>query len=199
MHEQAERLLGQLSAILALILPDLQPAALDAVIQGNDDGGRHRAVFGKGAALIGRVKASATAVTGAPAGKPEATKAQGILAQLDDRPHLRAALEVWAETPRTWPRLYRILDEIEADLGQPVDKAGLCSRNARERFTHSAQHPAVAGVDARHSAKRRIQPQRPMSWEEAESFIHNLLYSCATRAGSASPPDGAGGGGIRLV
>lgn len=177
-HETAQRLLKAYSAVVAVLQPGLRPATLDAVIGQRDDGTRKLYTFGQASITLGAIR-STTAPRNAPPQPAQPTQAQRILAQRDDRPHYRTALDVWAETPRAWPRLYRILEVIERDLGQTVDKAGFCSRNERERFTRSAQHPHVAGIDARHPGKKYAPPPNPMTHAEAEAFIGRLLQWAA--------------------
>ncbi len=82
---------------------------------------------------------------------------------------------LWADRPRSWPRLYRVLEEIEAHLGKNADHAGLCSDGERSRFRRSTQVPEVAGKDARHRVGLFQPPANPLTLQEAEAFIGRLL------------------------
>lgn len=89
---------------------------------------------------------------------------------------LRTAMILWADGNRTWPRLYRILEEIEHALGRRmVHKARLTSKAERLRFTQSACSPEIAGADSRHGPGKCSPPKEPMSIREAERFIASLL------------------------
>ncbi len=85
------------------------------------------------------------------------------------------ALSLWADPIRSWPRLYRVLEEIEQHLGQRVDGAGLCPFNQRQRFTHTANTAEVAGSDARHATGKFAAPGNPMTLPEATDFIGQML------------------------
>ena len=73
------------------------------------------------------------------------------------KPNLDQALKVWADPMRTWPRLYRLLEEIEGHLGKSANAAGLCSGKERTRFRQTAESPEVAGVDARQASGNSIR------------------------------------------
>jgi hypothetical protein len=116
------------------------------------------------------------------------TQAQILLsgARMDD--NLKFAVSLWGDPLRTWPRLYRVLEEIERYLGQPVQKAGFCSDNQRERFTRSANAAKIAGKDARHALDKFIPPKNPMDLKEATAFIGRLLQATLARAAARQPP-----------
>jgi hypothetical protein len=97
-------------------------------------------------------------------------------------PHLRLATLIWADEIRTWPRLYRVLEEVERSLGSTASKVGLCSDNQRDRFAHSANSAEVAGKDARHASGKYKPPDKPMSLDEATSFVGCVLEQSLRRA-----------------
>lgn len=89
---------------------------------------------------------------------------------------LHAAMILWADDNRSWPRLYRILEEIEHALGgRKVHEAGLTSKALRECFTQTANHHETAGADSRHGPKGWKPPKKPMSIRDAQAFIATLL------------------------
>jgi hypothetical protein len=91
-------------------------------------------------------------------------------------PHLQLAMQLWAEETRTWPRLYRVLEEIEQSFGGiQVDRLGFCSSNERERFARSANSPKVSGLDARHADRGHVPPTNSMSLTHAIQFLRSLL------------------------
>ena len=95
---------------------------------------------------------------------------------------LNMAMILWADNNRTWPRLYRILEEVEhAFNGQKLHKIGLLSKTEYDRFKHSANCHEIAGVDSRHGPNGHQPPKHPMTIYEAESFISNLLGHALSR------------------
>jgi hypothetical protein len=89
---------------------------------------------------------------------------------------LHMAMILWADSNRTWPRLYRILEEVEhAFEGHKRKEISLLQHADYERFKHSACHPEIAGVDSRHGPSCREPPKNPMTIREAERFISSLL------------------------
>jgi hypothetical protein len=109
------------------------------------------------------------------------TKAQVLLAAIGANDKLDQAVMIWATNDRTWPRMYRILEEVEAYLGASVSKSGFCTVEARRRFKHSAQPPLSAGDDARPLAGTD-PPANPMSFDEAVAFINGIILSALERA-----------------
>jgi hypothetical protein len=104
---------------------------------------------------------------------------------------LRSAMQLWADETRTWPRLYRMLEEIESAFGgRPVNSLGLCSSKERERFTRSANNPAVAGIDARHADMGHQPPKHPMTMQEANKFIGTLLVGALNKHQPPASKDG---------
>ncbi len=82
------------------------------------------------------------------------TKAQVLLAASNLDQRLKLVILLWADTNHTWPRLYRIMEEIEQILGKQINLAGLGSEGQRDRFKRSANTAEVAGKDSRHGSKK---------------------------------------------
>ncbi len=119
------------------------------------------------------------------------TRAQFLLAGSRVNDHLKMAVSLWGDPLRIWPRLYRVLEEIERYLGKEVHKAGLCSANQRKRFHRSANAAEIAGKDARHAQGKFRPPKNPMNLAEATNFVSGLLQDALDRA--ASEPELANG------
>ncbi len=97
------------------------------------------------------------------------------------------------------------MEEIEAYLNtgyvKPSGKGklpiapdyGVCSEAHYKRFTRSANHIDVAGLDSRHGHDpKKIAPDNPMSLTEGTVFIKQLLEKTldqqASRLAQASKP-----------
>ena len=173
--EVSEQLLDELVGVATLLWPSLRRPTLGAVCLEDETGKRKRYHFAsieEGIRLRDRTDAT---VNGMPSVRSGPTEAQRLLEASRRAKHAQTALLLWSDSHRTWPRLYRILEELEAELGTSVSKAGLCSDNERDRFNQSANSSAVAGKDSRHAAGKFAPPKRPMSLSEAASLIGSLL------------------------
>lgn len=169
-RDLAAQVLDEFSAVISLLWPSLQAPRLGTVFSEAEDGSRHGTQFGMVGTAISRTK-----LRGTFSGTSGPTQAQGLLAASRGASHLSTALLLWADPVRTWPRLYRLLEELKEHLGQPVSKAGLCSANELARFTQSANSADIAGKDARHASGMFEPPSRPMNLEQATSFARDML------------------------
>jgi hypothetical protein len=182
-HESALGLLDELFAIVSLLQTNLQKPRIATIFREEDDGTRQGFVQ-VSARVAARSKARGSAtVAGKEEGARGPTAAQRLAQGLGVDRHLSLAISLWADPVRTWPRLYRILEEVELYLGHPVSKEGWCRRNERERFTQSANHPAAAGADARH-AERNAPPKKPLTLGEATAFVSEMLRHGLLLAGT---------------
>ena len=173
-HAAAMEALDEFAAAVSVLDTHSKIPKTGGVVREDDDGKRHFTMFAEAGHFQIRGHAAAVFVSGA---KPErrATEAQRLLEQARRNKHLLAAASIWAELPRSWSRLYRIMQELERYLRQPLDKAGYCSRNERERFTRSANSAEASGKDARHAIGMYKPPSNPMSVREGRLFIHRML------------------------
>jgi hypothetical protein len=187
-YETALQAVDEFSASSTLLWSSLQRPKVGRVFRAINDDRRQAFVFLSGS-VSGRSKGRAIlAVDGIKEALQRPTQAQILLsgARMDD--NLKFAVSLWGDPLRTWPRLYRVLEEIERYLGQPVQKAGFCSDNQRERFTRSANAAKIAGKDARHALDKFIPPKNPMDLKEATAFIGRLLQATLARAAARQPP-----------
>lgn len=176
---EARRRLDKFTAVISLLWSDFRKPTVDSIIR-EDDGSRNIFVF-LSASLSARVKVNAVISGGVPGQQPQRTQAQELLDHATGRPHLQEALLIWGDPMRSWPRLYRILEEIEEDLGDDVNHVGLCSAKQRKRFRLSAQVPEAAGLDARHASEMFDPPPDPMMFDEAKVFIGQILLGALRR------------------
>lgn len=85
----------------------------------------------------------------------------------------RKALRLWAEGPRTFPRLSNIVELVEARAN--IAAKGWASQEELKRFHRTANHPEAAGDDARHARARSEPPPKPMTPLEAEELVRRIL------------------------
>lgn len=173
--EFAEAALDQLYAVGLLLWPSLHRPSVEAVVEETDDGQRRRYLFAsvhEALRLKDRFNATVDGVVQTP---QRPTDAQRLLAASLRGRHVQTAMLIWSDPRRTWPRLYRIIEELESELGSSVSKAGLCSDNERDRLKQSANSAEVAGSDSRHAVGKFSPPRRPMSLPEATGFVGTLL------------------------
>jgi hypothetical protein len=127
----------EFAAVIALLWPSFRRPSVGPVLREQDDGTRHRFIF-VSASMDARAKMRATlTVNDEKPGEQLPTQAQQLLAGSRISPNLTAALSLWSDPPGTWPRLYRILEEVERYLGEDASRAGLCTAQQRELFKRS--------------------------------------------------------------
>jgi|LakMenEpi03Aug12_release.lakeMendotaPanAssembly.Ray.scaffolds.fasta_scaffold376300_1 hypothetical protein len=121
--------------------------------------------------------------------------AQRAVTIADFDTHLDNALRLWGEASRSWPKLYRIAEEVTCSF-EPNEKRymsdvllseGLVdSRDEIHRFRHSACDPVVAGRDARHARSKMprevMNLEHPtMSHQDAVALVGSLLSRAIRR------------------
>lgn len=185
-RDLAAQVLDEFSSVISLLWPSLQAPRLGTVFAESEDGTRHGTQFGMVGTAVSRTK-----LRGTLSGTSGPTQAQRLLTASQSAPHLSTALLLWADPVRTWPRLYRLLEELKEHLGQPVSKAGLCSANELTRFTQSANSADIAGMDSRHASGRCKPPARPMNLEQATSFAREMLTKALSRQVATSENENA--------
>ena len=103
--------------------------------------------------------------------------------------HLDFAVRLWADSSRTWPRLYRILEEVYVSFrnkenehqSEVLSRFGLVdSKEDYLRFAHSANEVQQAGKDSRHAMGNNRPPQEAegldfISHAEAVQLVRNCL------------------------
>lgn len=181
-HEAALQAVDELSGVIKLLWSSFQRPRVGSVFREDANGKRKGFVFCAGSITV-RSKLCATAtVSGAGQNRKTPTQAQTLLYGSRMNGHLQSAMFVWADPLQTWPRLYRMLEEIELYLGQPAHKAGLCSYHQQERFTRSANTAEISGKDARHALDKYDPPKDPMNLSDATAFIGGLLQAVLSQA-----------------
>ena len=173
--QAARQVLDEFVAIILLLWPSLRVPTLGDVYYENDSGQRSRHLFAsihESVRAKDRVSVTVNGNSILPSGP---TEAQILLAVSRRAPRAQTAMMIWADPSRTWPRLYRILEELEMELGATVSKVGLCTDDQRQRFNRSANAAEVAGKDSRHAGGKFALPKNPMSLHDATSFVGGLI------------------------
>lgn len=174
-RREGDALLEEVSSIIRLLWTAFRPPVIRRYIEEDDAGKRKSHYVLKTVSAEFRIKSRAVILKN---GKREQTAAQSMRVIIEQCPNLSEALLIWADPRQSWPKLYRILEELESQLGRHVDQFDFCSSTERTRFTRSANSAHVSGRDARHAHGRAPPPANPMTWDEAKAFIQSLLYTC---------------------
>ena len=186
--EAAEQILDEFVAVVLLLWPALRRPTLGAVCIEDESGQRARHIFVSVHDAARAKDYAEVVVDSMPVARAGPTEGQQLLAASRKATSAQAAMMIWADPNRTWPRLYRILEELESELKSSVSKVGLCSENQRERFNQSANSAAVAGKDARHASGKYKPPKKPMSLLEATSFVGGLIQQTLRHVLARSAP-----------
>ena len=167
--EIAQDILDQMYGVLTVIQGSALRPKLNGYIFEKDDGTR------SGGILL----ASESRVALEPVASPK--QAQPIPASSASHDRLALALSVWAMEPRIWPRLYRIVEELNEFTRGQLISGGFCSKNQLKRFRQSSGSAEVASKDSRH-AFGNPAPPKPMTMGEAEEFVGKLLRDVLTKS-----------------
>jgi hypothetical protein len=173
-YAEANRRLPQLAGALQLTQPNLRAPTIGHVLREHDDGRRDVFVFVAGVEARAKAGAIGVALVDGVPQPPTSHPAQRLFTAANQHDRLSTALALWPDA-QSWPRLYRVLEEIERYLQKPINRAGLASDNQRDRFTQSANAAEVAGRDSRHAQGHAKPPRKPMTVTEARRFIGGVL------------------------
>lgn len=79
----------------------------------------------------------------------------------------------------TWISFYKVYEIIKDDIGsqQAIIKSGFVKKQKLKRFTQTAQSSLALGDEARHASKKCKPPAKPMTFDEAKSFIREFIIS----------------------
>jgi hypothetical protein len=169
-YEKTIEIVEEYSAIISVLCPRFSKPTVTTIFHENSGGIRKQHCFVFGGFACIKIQATGDE-------KPLKTEAHKLLEITRTDSQLMLVLYLWCDTPRTWPRLYRILEEIECYLGNKrICDVGLCANSQRERFRRTSNSAEVAGKDARHAVGKFKPPDKPMTLDEAVKFINALIY-----------------------
>ena len=100
-----------------------------------------------------------------------------LLAKSVKEADYREALYYLGRDSNPWFNLYKAFEIVSMANGGEAGlcEMGWCSRREMARFRHTANHPSGSGIDARHARLPSSGPLRPLSLEEAQSFVLGLI------------------------
>lgn len=138
--------------------------------------------------LVARIRVRAS-VRSIDCCRPSLPQRAVVVAECDT--HIDMALRLWGENSRTWPRLYRILEEVANSFGSGnkeymsvvLFSQGLVeSKEEILRFVYSACDPDIAGRDSRHAKGNHKTPRQlmnhrnpRMAHQEAVKLVGSVL------------------------
>jgi hypothetical protein len=98
-----------------------------------------------------------------------------------------------------WVNLYRLFEIIEADAGgiDQIERQGWATKAIIRLFKHTSNHPAAAGMEARHGVMPTEPPRKPMSLPEAKTLILGLTQ--AWLRSKAEVPDAKPSGAVPVT
>jgi hypothetical protein len=173
-RDLAEKLAEKMLGAARLFRPDFQPVKLGAVVKENEAGGKdiHISVSDS---IIGRNKGRASITFNGVEQKPSTPKPALWLNVAQNYEKVAHALRIWGKGPHDWINLYKILEIIESDVGGKIYQERWISKPEVTRFTQTANSAEALGDAARHAKKRIPPPPKPMTIQEAQHLIRELL------------------------
>lgn len=169
-HAEAERLLDEMAGALCVFLGHYVRPKVGTVYLLHLDGRKtgHHILKADGAVARTKARAKLDGSTGP-------TLPQQFVEAALRSAHLQTASLIWTDQVRTWPRLYRVMEEIQQHFGMPPYRAELCGRAEYKIFERTANSAEVAGLDARHALGKFEPPTMPMTLAGAEAFVGKVL------------------------
>lgn len=179
-HELAQRLADDVTAALAVHLGHFPRPKTGIVYREDDTGNRTAHHFLDADPSVVRSKSRLGSES-----SQGPTYPQLFLKVAATSEHLHSAMRIWSDPKKTWPRLYRIMEEVQQHLGTAPNKAGLCTKTELQRFEHTANSAEASGEDSRHALRKYHPPSKPMTLAEASRFVGGVLHETLQRTVAA--------------
>lgn len=180
-RDAAQAFVDEASAVISLLWPAFHKPRVGGVLR--DHGGGKRDTYVLVSTGEARLRFSVVGVLVGGTPSPPTPVAIRILEAAKSDQNLHRALHLWSDRPRSWHRLYVVIEELQHFVGGSLPSAGYCSEAELRRFTHTANNAEAAGLDARHAFNPNQQPpKKPMTLGEAESFVRTTLDAVLRRA-----------------
>ena len=180
--ERGIAIIKMLNGAMRLRVPSFSGVGEDGVTVIEEDGRRQHFAYGS-VSMQGRSRLRADATVLASDGgeqiepQPPPSNVESWLSLADTDQAVADALGFFREN--TWISLFKVYEIIEKDLGGggAIVRNGLAARKRLRRFTHTAQSSATLGDLARHAASRTEPPPQPMTIQEAELLLRQVMLS----------------------
>ncbi len=180
-RERGLVLLDLLNGAAKLYFDSYREIAEDGVAQIDDDGKLHRTFF---VSVVEEVRAkdrvSVVSILSDGSRVPvqlpsQDPKIRHWIKLARQHKHVADALHFFREN--NWFSLYKVFEIIRDDVGnkQSITSKGWVSSSELNRFTQTAQSRATLGDFARHASSNYVPPDNPMSLQEAQSLLKQLL------------------------
>lgn len=191
----SEVILGTLNGIIRLTTPDRSHVISQGFHKVRDDGNKEIAAWINAIGPLGSASIVAQVynvdgnlVESPPPGNP--MLGWLMLAQSDMAVSKALRLFGKAKSDHNWVSLYRIFEVIKEDVGTQLMYAkGWATKATITNFTRTANHPDVAGDDARHGATNDQLPPNPIALSEARALIELLLHRWLNHKTNSTPHD----------
>ena len=179
-RQRAIAIIKTLNGALKLHTPSFRGVSEDGVTTTEEDGRRHHYVYLEASiTLRSKLSANPTVSTSNStrqiAPLPSNLESWLSLAKTDKA--VADALHFLREN--TWSSLYKVYEIIMDDAGgqQAITQNGWATRHRLRRFTQTAQSRAALGDSARHAANEFKPPSQPMTIQEAELLLREVILS----------------------
>lgn len=84
-------------------------------------------------------------------------------------------LQLVSTHPRDWITLYKLYEIVRAEVGRDgIESRGWATAADLDRFTASANHPGVSGLEARHARLAGSSPTRTMALDTAINLMSTV-------------------------
>ncbi len=173
----AVNLLETLTGVARLSIPELQPLKLGALAKENATGGRDlNIVVNETIHIRSRVSGDITVNHNGVEQKPKTPIAVVGFKVAQNDEQVDRAMRLWGKDPNHWNNHYKILEIIMSDTGNNIFNDGWANKKKVGLLKRTANNSEALGDDAaRHAHRRNIPPPKPMTIQEAQHLIKELL------------------------
>ena len=188
--ENAKRLVGLLDNAAYIHFRNSSPFSIGDIVRIDDDGQKHRMVYGEANIILGPVRLKATAIVTGLDGKPIENKQEHpIITTLRvSKQHVQVSDALRFFRKGDWLSLYKAYEIVRDEIGeQEIIRRKWLTKKSKKRFTQTAQSRDVLGDNARHASRKFKPPNEPMLIDEANAIIGDLLQKWIDYLHNKSP------------
>jgi hypothetical protein len=170
----AEELIEKINGVSKLYRSDFQPLKIGAVVREKEDGSKDIHLSVSDSVIITcktRVKLSGNGDEHEPS-VPKPITWLNVAQKFEEVSH---ALRIWEKGPLDWINLYKIFEIVESDVGGKIYQQEWITKADANRFSQTANSAEALGDEARHAKQHVPAPPIPMTLQEAQHNIKELL------------------------